>query len=76
MAEQLYTRAVWIEGGKDIVDCTIPKTWVVNKSVRWPPVQNATQAIRTQRKPGKDWRSYELLKEKHTGHYARLFLSL
>ena len=65
VVESCYIRAVWMEKGKK-VEGTVPDCWIEGNCVRWPINKDAAKDIRRKTNPTSEWKSFELIKKKHT----------
>ncbi len=61
----MWVRAVWRERNKE-EEGVIPKSWVLDDMVHWPPGIDALKAMKEMRKPEEKWRKFPLIKLKLT----------
>ena len=59
----MWVRAVW-EEPRGQQEGVIPKAWIKNKFVHWPPGVDATKAMSEMREPTTSWRKFPLCKIK------------
>ncbi|MED6285740.1 hypothetical protein CHARACLAT_032233 [Characodon lateralis] len=59
----MRARAVWKERGWE-EEGVIPKSWIKDKAVYWPPGTDASKAMQKMDKPDKNWRKFVLSKVK------------
>ena len=61
----MWVRAVWKEGSHE-QEGAIPRCWIKDDSVLWPPGANATKAYNEMKEPTGSWRRFPLVKIKIT----------
>lgn len=68
----MWVRAVWRERNKE-EEGVIPKSWVLDDMVYWPPGIDALKAMKEMRKPEEKWRKFPLIKLKLTSSKSMSF---
>lgn len=68
----MWAQAVWKERGRE-EEGVIPKSWMKDKAVYWPPGTDASKAMQKIDKPDKYWRKFVLSKVKFT---SSMFISI
>lgn len=61
----MWARAVWKERGRE-EEGVIPKSWIKEKVVYWPPGTDASKAMQKVATPDEKWRKFVLSKIKFT----------
>ncbi|KAK3086755.1 hypothetical protein FSP39_022866 [Pinctada imbricata] len=68
----MWTRAVWIEKGRE-EEGVVPSSWIKEDDLYWPPGVNAKKAMEEKRDPGDSWRKFNIIKIKHqSGKFCKI----
>lgn len=61
----MWVRAVWLEGKKE-EEGVLPKVWLRNGCIHWPPGVDASKALQEMREPAANWQKFKLVKVQMT----------
>ena len=60
----MWKRAVWIEGDRE-EEGVVPSNWIIGENLHWPK-SNAPKLHHERAQPGKNWKTFPLIKTKFT----------
>ena len=70
----MWCCAVWLEGFAEVME-VIPRHWISERCVHWPPGVSATRYMTDMTPIGDSWRKFTLVKIKFTSGILTVFVN-